>query len=42
MGSPIAGAIVNLETANLVGMQARSSVRMLIGAVQLVALWVML
>ncbi|OCL12332.1 MFS transporter, MCP family, solute carrier family 16, member 10 [Glonium stellatum] len=42
IGTPIAGAIVNLETANLVGMQVWSGVCMLIGAVQLVALWVML
>ena len=38
IGSPIAGAIVNMETVNLVGMQAWSGVCMPIGVVQLVAL----
>ena len=42
IGSPVTGAIVNLETVNLVGVQAWSGVCMLIGAVQLVARWVML
>ncbi|KUJ20846.1 MFS transporter, MCP family, solute carrier family 16, member 10 [Mollisia scopiformis] len=42
IGTPVAGAIINLQTANFLGVQAWSGATLMVGTVLLLALWIML
>ncbi|KAI1419988.1 MFS transporter, MCP family, solute carrier family 16, member 10 [Xylaria sp. FL1777] len=42
VGSPVAGALIDIQTANFIGLQVWSGVTLLVGALFLVALWIML
>jgi len=42
VGAPVAGALINIQTANFIGLQVWSGTTLLVGALFLGALWIML
>lgn len=42
IGTPVAGAVIDLQTVNFLGVQAWSGATLIVGMVLLLALWVML